>query len=196
MLIPGFINLWGIPFLTSSGQISKKFAGLIISIFWVGKLIGSPITGRLSDLTKKRKGILLPCLGLGFIFLLPVIYLDNLPIWLLCTLFFFIGLCLSANLLFYPLIIELNPDNIKGISVGLINGFSCMGSILIQPLIGLLLDKNWNGKVLDNIPVYSRQNYQIALSTFPFLILIAIIILIFLKEKFNKQESSLKKNTY
>ena len=67
-----------------------------------------------------------------------------------------------------------------------------VGSSIIQPLVGILLDLNWGGIVKGGAPLYSAHNYKIALTTFPITLILALIALLFLKEGRHEHELSLK----
>ena len=57
-----------------------------------------------------------------------------------------------------------------------------MGGALFQPLIGMLLDANWNGQIQYGIHVYSTHDYQFALCVLPIALLIGTIFSLFLPE--------------
>ena len=183
MTTAAFASLWGIPFLHESYGLSKEVAGFAVSMIFVGWIIGGPIIGYISDHFKRRKpflyGSILGCL----ICLLPVIYISHLPITLVFTLLFLVGFFQAAQLLNFSLGIELNPIEAKGTSIALTNFCVAVGTSVMQPLLGLILDMNWDGAMSDGIPVYSVENYHVAMLSFPITLVAAFVLLLFLKEK-------------
>ena len=113
MTTSGFASLWGIPFLIQEYNMEKSFAGYVVSMIFVGWIIGGPIIGLISDHFSKRKPFLLVSVFLTGVVLLPVIYIANLPAWLLFVLLFLVGFFSSAQLLNFSLAIEFNPMEAK-----------------------------------------------------------------------------------
>ncbi|MGE0831882.1 MAG: MFS transporter [Simkaniaceae bacterium] len=182
MTTAAFASLWGIPFLVESYQISKDLAGFIVSMIFVGWIIGGPIIGVISDRCNKRKPFLYASTLLTCLCILPVIYLSGLPTWLLFVLLLLVGFFQSAQLLNFSLAIELNPIKAKGTSIALTNFLVAFGSSVMQPLLGFLLDLGWDGKVREGIPVYSLEDYHMAMMSFPVTLALSFILLLFLKE--------------
>ena len=152
-------------------------------MIFVGLIIGGPIIGYISDHFKRRKpflyGSILGCL----ICLLPVIYISHLPITLVFILLFLVGFFQAAQLLNFSLGIELNPIEAKGTSIALTNFCVAVGTSVMQPLLGVILDMNWDGAMRNGIPVYSVKYYHVAVLSFPITLVAAFVLLLFLKEK-------------
>ncbi|MEX0961699.1 MAG: MFS transporter [Simkaniaceae bacterium] len=178
-----FAGLWAVPFLMKKYELSKDVAGFGSSMIFLGWIIGGPIIGHFSDKAKKRKPMLflfaLFCLGA----MLGLIYFVNIPVWFVYFLLFSIGFCQSAELLCYCLAVELNPQEAKGTSIALTNFMVFLAGSIIQPLVGYLLDLNWNGAKLNGEPLYSIHDFQIAMLIFPITLALAAIFTLFLKEK-------------
>ena len=58
----------------------------------------------------------------------------------------------------------------------------------MQPLLGYLLDLGWDGVIKDGVPFYSTADYRQAMISFPITLLLAFVLLFFLKEKRHKPE--------
>lgn len=188
----GFASLWGIPFLIQNYGMKKELAGFIVSMVFVGWIVGGPIIGILSDHIKRRKPMLILATILTLISIVPIIYIENLPVWVLFSLLFCVGFFSSGQLLSFSLAIEVNPYKAKGTSIALTNFIVAVGSSIIQPLVGIILDLNRGGLVKEGMPLYSAYNYKIALTTFPVTLVLALIALFFLKEGRHEHELSLK----
>jgi MFS family permease len=183
MTTAAFASLWGVPFLMESYGFSKELAGFIVSMIFVGWIIGGPIIGVISDKFNKRKPFLFSCIVLTALALLPVLYISHLPIWLLFVLLLLVGFFQSGELLNFSLAIELNPMESKGTSIAFTNFLVACGTSMIQPLIGVFLDLGWDGLVQGGVPIYSVRNYHFAMLSFPIALLLAFILLFFLKER-------------
>ena len=56
------------------------------------------------------------------------------------------------------------------------NMMNMIGIALIQPLIGFLLDKLWQGQIADKVRVYPIEAYYISLGLLPVAIFISFIL--------------------
>ena len=99
------------------------------------------------------------------------------------------GLFSSAELLSFSLAIELNTFKAKATAAAFTNFIISLGDAIFQPLVGFLLDSNWNGSIVEGIRVYRVEDYQIALSCLPMTLVLAFILLFFVKEKSSKKIS-------
>ena len=183
----GFASLWGTPFIAQKYGMEKSLAGYIVSMTFLGWIVGAPLIGSISDRFKVRKPFLLTGILLTGITLFPVICLDNLPIWTLFMLLFFVGIFSSPQLLNLPLAIELNPKQAKGGSIALTNFIVSSGSLMIQPFFGFLLDRSSAGTIKDGLPFYSAADYRQAMISFLLALLLAFLLLLFLDLKPKKE---------
>ena len=62
------------------------------------------------------------------------------------------------------------------------NTFDSICEALTEPLVGILLDLGWDGAVEKGIHQFSVHGYQVALLLLPVYLVIALILLIFIKE--------------
>ena len=66
------------------------------------------------------------------------------------------------------------------------NMMNMIGIAIGQPFIGYILDRLWQGEIVDKVRVYPLEAYQIALSIIPIGMLIALFLLPFLRETYCK----------
>lgn len=187
-----FGGLWGITFLQKSFGLTKSVAAFAISMIFFGWLIGGPLIGHLSDKFKKRKPMILVNMFLTLGALLPLLYMNSLPLSLIYILLFLVGLFSSAELLNFTLSVEINPQKVKGSSVALTNFIVSLGGAFTQPLIGFLLDLNWKGTLQDSIRVYSIEDYRYSLTILPIFLIVGFCLSFFLKEKRHEDELTVK----
>lgn len=177
-----FADLWGVPFLQSAYHLSKQTAGFAISMIFLGWLAGGPLIGLMSDRIRKRKQLIIICIIFTILSLLPVIYYTHLPLGILYTLLFFVGFFSAGELLNFTLATELNAPQVKGSAIAFTNCVVSFGSALIQPVVGIFLDKTWNGTKESGVSIYSVSDYQWAFLILPIFLCLALILCIFLKE--------------
>jgi len=186
---PGFAGLWGIPFIHNLYNISIELSGFAVSMIFVGWAIGGPLFGQISDRLKTKKPILIFS-GVICAFLIAwIIYIPNLPLPLLFTLLFLLGLVSGAQLLTYGYAIDVSPDFAKATSTAFTNFVAIMGSAVMQMLIGILLDLQWTGNMAQGVRVYSDSAYILAMTCFPICFLISAFLSLFLQKKTKKPRS-------
>ncbi len=184
---PGFAGLWGIPFIHTIYGASIKEAGYAVSMVFIGWAVGGPLIGHYSDKINKKKWLIVSSALIGAILMSVVVYIPNLPFALLYILFFLIGFISGAQLLNYSYAIDLMPDSVKGTAAAFNNFLVIVGAAAIQPLIGMILDRNWTGQMEKGIRIYSAEAYKIAMSCFPAAFLLAFVLSLFLKKNETKK---------
>lgn len=178
-----FAGLWGVPFISSTYDISTEAAGFAVSMIFFGWAAGGPLIGIFSDKILQKKRILLFTTAIGFLLMSIVVYIPNIPITMLFALFFLIGFISSGELLNFSYSIDINPQFAKGTAIAFTNFIVVIGTVILQPLVGHLLDLNWTGQMLGNARVYSQEAYTIAMTCFPASFLVAFILGFFLKKE-------------
>lgn len=180
----GLGGLWGVPFIQETHNVSKEVASFAISMLFIGWLIGGPITGAIADRVGRKKSVILWSIFLTLASLLPVIYLPQIPISYVYVLVFLVGFFSSAELLNFTLATELNPPHIKGAAIACTNLLVALGSTIVLPVIGGLLDFfTTNIPTKDQLHCYGISDYQKALLVLPICLGIAFILALFLNNK-------------
>ena len=177
-----FAALWGVPFVQTTYGLSTTAAGFASSMFFLGTICSGPFIGLISDRQGKRKPLLLFTTFLTFLSVLALIYVPALPVWAIFALFFASGAFSGGQLLCYSLAIELNDPIAKGTSVAFTNFMVFLGSASLQPLVGFILDRVWDGTMSAGAPIYSTGDFRIALLCFPAAVLLSFILALFLRD--------------
>ncbi len=182
--IAGFAELWSVPFLMQSYALTKPEAAGLSSVVFIGIAIGGPLNGQFSSWLGQRKLIMM--IGaIGALFsLLAVIYVRLPSELLISVLLFCLGFFSSSMLLAFVVNCELHSKRISGVVIGFTNMLVMLGGTIFQPLIGFLLDENWQGKLTQGAHVFSLHDYHIALSLLPACQLLGIICVMFIRETY------------
>jgi hypothetical protein len=77
---------------------------------------------------------------------------------------------------------ESNSIALAATVIALINSGDGIFGSFSEPLVGKLLDWQWSGKVVAGVHYFSIENYQVALSLLPAYLLLAIILLLFIRD--------------
>lgn len=163
--------LWGASYLKTVHHLSEMAASNIISLIFVGSIIGCPLVGWLSDSQGKRKPLMIAGALLALAAMLPL-FLD-LPLsqTTLSLLFFTLGLVTSTQVISYPLVAESNPSETTGSATGIASVIIMGGGGVAQVLFGKLMQYHAGQEVLQ----YSVADFQYAMWIFPISAIAALI---------------------
>lgn len=167
-LIPGgvvgciltFAGLWGVPYLTARYSLSTTEAAAICSGFLVAWAIGGPLFGWFSDYLGRRKpiyilGCLVPLLCWTFVLLNSDLSLNLLVAILLVASFFSGGTVVG-----FAFARESAPIRLSGTVSGVVNMGVMMGPMLMQPLVGWILDRHGADFVANGNRLYSIDAFH------------------------------------
>ncbi len=176
-------TLWGLQYLKRVDGVNDLAASRLISLFFIGCMIGCPLVGWISDNIGRRKPIMI----IGAI-CLTLIYISLLSeqVWsktALIPLFFLIGLFCSTQIIGYPLISESNhTDSIaKATSIATFLVMT-VGAIGVSSF-SLILSFNAH-----DFETYTRESYQYAVWLFPTTSLLALFMTFFIRETHCKRK--------
>jgi MFS family permease len=160
-----FGGLWGVPWLSSVHGYAKTEAAGITSMIFVGWAIFSPLAGWASDRMGRRNPILLAGTSVALAALALLVYATPQNTALLMLLIFVIGAGGSSMTVCFGSVRELNDINYSSTSLGLMNMCIVGSGAVMQPLIGWLLDSNWDGQLADGARVYGAAAYSSAFAS-------------------------------
>ncbi|MBA2652082.1 MAG: MFS transporter [Tatlockia sp.] len=192
-----FAELWGIPYFEHARGLSSTDAGLANSLLFLGFTLGAPIMGYISDKMRRRK---LP-MFLGAVFaaliMIIILYVPHLTGLQIKVLVFLLGIAYSTECIIFAVSREVSPSDAAATAMATTNMIVMLGAILLQPIVGHLLDLGASVHNQENlfntmstVPLYTASDYQFALSIIPIGIIIAGILVLFLKETYAKVLSS------
>ena len=156
-IVTAFVSLWGVAFLTRVYAINDLEAAKIISTVFLGLAIGCPINGYISKRFSKEITAMKIC-ALTCALLMCVIIYIKVPLELLSTLFFFMGLLSAVYVQCFAIVGHSVPTSVQATSMSITNMLIMLSAPLLQIIIGALLP---------------HTNYKIALSVLPIGMLIA-----------------------
>lgn len=176
-----FAALWGVPFLMAKYGLERPVAAGAVSMIFLGWVFGSPLFGWISDYIEKRKPSMYLGSALAFLSMLSIVYL-HLPITLLYIILFCFGFFSAGFLPAFSIIREINPPKTNATALGFMNMLNMVGGAVLQPIIGWVLDRFWDGKFIHHVRVYPLHGYHIAMLSLPTVLLLAFILVPFIKE--------------
>lgn len=176
-----FGGLWGVPFIMEAYHLDKPEAASLVSLLFLGWVIGGPMTGIIAAYVDKKRPIML-CASVGAFSCISLILYCHMPLFVLSVIIFAFGLFSSCFLPAFSLMKEMHDDAHSGAALGLMNTANMTGGAIGLPLVGLVLNYLWDGTMLDGIKIYTASNYATGLSILPLMMLLSLGLLTFIKE--------------
>lgn len=161
-----FAGTWSIFYLMQIYGFSRNAAAGCMMAVSIGKIVGFPLIGLISDKMMRRKLPLLTSL-LIYVVLWALLYGWNggkPPKAALFPIFFLLGLVSGAVILIPVLAKELNDLTFSGLAMSVINMAPFAGMAVLQPLLGYILDMRWEGAVDMGVKVYPLAAYRLILA--------------------------------
>lgn len=135
-----FCGLWAVPYLTDGLGLTRASATLHVTAMILAFAFASFAVGALSDRMRRR----LPLLrGLTLLYTacwLPWVMGWHLPAAASFAAFALMGIGIAGASLAWALAKELNPPDLAGTATSLVNMGGFIGTALLQPLVGWVLD--------------------------------------------------------
>ena len=177
-----FSGLWGVPFLVDIYQFSPTAAAAMCSgVMLAWAVSGIAFSMYSEKILQRRKpylvGTVFALISWSIVFLVP-----GLPVPVLVILLLTAGLSSGSMILGFALAKESVPIYLAGTISGLVNAGVMCGPMLLQPLVGLLLDRMWNGDVSGGIRIYDAIAFRIGFSGLLIWLLISVILLMVARE--------------
>ena len=155
-----FVGLWAIPCLRDTQGLDRGAASLYTTLALAGFATGSMAAGWISDRIGYRKPVIVAG-SLGY--LLVCLALARLP-WAAGAsgylLFFLLGFCAGGFIVTFASAKEAIAPNLSGMAVGLVNTGLFLGAAIVQPLFGWIMDRGWDGTLIDGVRIYGTGDYR------------------------------------
>lgn len=158
-----FMGLWAIPYLRDMYSFDRGEAARYLTLMLVAFALGSLFLGWLSDRMGRRKPILV-CGTVAYVLVwgaMVTFSWSSEPMIYLC--FFMLGFAGASLVVTFACAKEIIDPHFSGMAVSVVNTGAFLGTSLMQPLFGYVLDMGWDGKIVNNVRVYSPHDYQNAL---------------------------------
>ena len=170
----------------------------MISMIFIGMAIGSPVIGKLSEILDKRKPLML-----GFHVVttisLAIVLTKHTSVFIASILLFIFGFCLGIYMLTFAIGRRINTLLVTATVAALINTGEPIFGAIFDPLIGYFLELSWHGGYInqagevvsytkgavpyDAVKHFSVAAYHSAFSILTFSMVLAFILLCFVKDK-------------
>ncbi len=182
-----FSGLWGVPFLSTHYGLSPAQSAALTSVLLVAWAVGGPVLGALSDRIERRKplyvvGCFVSCAGWSLI-----LFMTNLPVWFLTLLVAIVGFASGAMILSFAFVKESVPPSLSGTVSGVCNMGVMIGPMALQPVMGWILDRTWDGTLENGVKLYHLGAYQSAFSLMMIWSIVSAVLICFTTETHCRQ---------
>jgi sugar phosphate permease len=142
-------GLWSVPFLQDVHGVSRVAAAQHASLFLLGVAFGALIVGVVSDRLANRKGVMLVYTFAYALSWLPWVFGVKFAPWASHLWFLLMGLLVPGFVLTWTVAKEVNRPEHAGMATSVVNVGIFLGTGMLQPLIGWLLDR---GRAAGTLP--------------------------------------------
>ena len=182
-----FAGLWGVPFLTTHYGLTPTNAAGLCSAMMVAWAIGSIGYSAASDRIGRRKPLYIGGLIVSLVLWAALIYVEQWPYAVLCILLGAIGFFSGCFIVSFAFAKESGPARLAGTVSGISNMGVIQGPMIMQPLVGVILDRNWHGVLAGGTRVFDFASYQQGFSLVLLWGIAALVLLLMTKETYCKQ---------
>lgn len=155
-----FAGLWGVPYFTQVYALGAKDAALLTSVMLVSWGLGGPLLGAASERIGRRKPLYVAACALALAGWAAFALLPPLPIAALVALLILLGGVSGCMIIGFAFAKESVPARFTGTASGVVNTGTMIGAMILQPAVGWVLDRHWQGAVSSGVRVYDLAAYQ------------------------------------
>jgi sugar phosphate permease len=181
-----FAGLWGVPFLKQVHGLDPKSAAAITSTLLVSWAVGGPLLGSWSEKMGRRKPLYLITSFIALLGWAAIIFLP-LPLWAIVVLLVPTGFASGNLIIGFAWAKESVPLRLVGTASGFCNMGPLMGGMFLQPAVGWMLDRRWNGALVDGVRLYDAAAYHAGFALMFCAVVAAAIIINLARESHCRQ---------
>jgi Na+(H+)/acetate symporter ActP len=169
-------------------NIDNETASFAASMLFVGFALGSvPVAMVARKVNGYVKTMRFSIVGVALLFV-PLIYVRNM--YLSFAIVFLIGILTNGEVLAFTCAKNNESSGNAGVAIALSNGLIMLAGLIFQPVLGVLLDCFWTGKMSEQgLRVYEISCYQKAILTLPICLVAAYILSLFMKETIGTEKN-------
>ncbi|HEV8583685.1 MAG TPA: MFS transporter [Methylomirabilota bacterium] len=181
----GNLFLWAVPFLRDVYGLGTTAAATVAAATSIALLGAAPLTGFVSDTVLQRRKTPFVALTVALLAVWAIFLgtLGVVPLWAVAAIFFGMGVFGGAFVLTWPIGREVNPPELAGLAVAVVNLGGFLGAALTQGPVGAVLDARWAGAVTaGGARAYPVEAYRAAFAVCTAFVLAAALLSLLLRE--------------
>ena len=154
-----FAGLWGVPYLVTVHGFTATQAAATASAMLVAFAMSSIAYGPISERIRRRKPVMLGGLVTTMVLWSVAVFVPLSPVGLVAVLIG-VGIASASFILTFAFAKESVPAHLGGTASGIANMGVMLGGMVMQPVVGLVLDRHWNGALAEGVRVYGAEAYR------------------------------------
>jgi predicted MFS family arabinose efflux permease len=181
-IVLAFAGLWGVPFLVSQYGFTPRGAAVVASAMLITWALGGLAFAWISQRVGSRKRPIAAGLVAAGLAWAAIVFVPGLHPVVLVALVMACAFAAGAAMLNFPFAKESVPARLAGTVGGIANMGMMLGGMLMQPLVGLVLDNNWSGATSEGARAYGFEAYRQGFALSLAWVAAALVALAFLRE--------------
>jgi nitrate/nitrite transporter NarK len=186
-IVLSFAGLWGVPFLVTHYTLTPARAAGLCSLMMIVWALSCLAYGAASDRLGKRKPLFIGGMAITMVLWAVMVFVPDLSHAALVALMVAIGIAGGAFILLFAFAKESVPARLSGTVSGIANMGVMVGGMVMQPLIGWMLDRHWHGATANGARVYDFDAYQSGFALPLIWGAVAVVLLFFTRETHCRQ---------
>ncbi|MGH9417847.1 MAG: MFS transporter [Terriglobales bacterium] len=182
-----FAGLWGPPYLEARYHMTPTGAADVDMAMLLAFAVASPLMGHCSDLIGGRKPLYVGSAVVAVLTWAMMVLVPGISAGVFVALAAIAGFVGSCCILGFAFGKESVPEKHLGTITGVMNMGNIIGPMILQPGIGLLLDRRWTGAVVHGARVYSATAYRDAFAVMLIWSLASVVLLALTRESHCRQ---------
>lgn len=182
-----FTGLWGVPFLATHYGMTTTKAAAMTSALMVAWAVGGPVFGALSDRIGRRKPLYVGGLLVLAACWSAVLFVPALPEKVLLALMLVAGFCSGNMIIGFAFAKESAPARLAGTTSGFANMGVMIGPMILQPAVGWMLDRYWDGSMAGGARVYGLDAYRAGFMLMIAWVAVSLTLILFTRETYCRQ---------
>ncbi|MGB0934901.1 MAG: MFS transporter [Alphaproteobacteria bacterium] len=183
-------DLWGVSFFEHKYGITETIAAIAVTSMFIGISVGSPVIAYLTEKHQTRKSIMKYGSLINLVLFMIIIFVPGVPLWMTYVLMFLTGFFFTSQILCFAAATEIMPIKYSGVVLGFTNMIVMLSGAFFHSIVGSLVNMYWDGTEINNVPQYTAADYTFGLTVIPICLVIAFVMMHFVRETFPQQKES------
>lgn len=189
--LEGFADIWGVPYLMASRNLSTFEAAGITSYIYIGMLFGGPLLAFFAS-KYKAHNVTMVCGILMAILLSTLLFFNaQLPQWCLEAMMFCIGLLCCYQVIIFSIGSAMVPAYLLSMTIAVLNCINMLGGTFFHSMIGILMDYFENTFGMQDASNYSLEAYTFTLLLIPMTSLLGACLALWSKKATQEEKSAM-----
>ncbi|HNT38323.1 MAG TPA: MFS transporter [Rubrivivax sp.] len=155
-----FAGLWAMPYFMQVHGMTRAAASHHLTVYFGGFALGCLVIGPLSDRLRRRRPLMIggaTLHALGWWIWLANGALPPAATFALCLA---MGVATASLSLSWACAKEVNPPALSGMATSVVNVGVFLGPSILQPLVGWVMDRSWQGGMDGGVRLYSAADFR------------------------------------